>query len=741
MRKHILMAALAIILCLPVAAQSNLRNGSLEMIVAPHELTLGSAERTTNFEVRNNIDFTISTDAEWLQVRKAANNRVYLHLDTNYLPEPRTATVTFTNTEKGIQQELTITQKADESAYDIVETDEAMMAEFSRIFKDEALTELKDGVTLANIESLTNPVCKALAMQMFNGTYKKDYRIAKYECFDDPYALSANWNTPGKLYDQMAGVTGIHIPAKSKQVVMVSGIPEGKQVQLKVVAWYVGKVGGNFDGGNPYTSTFELKNGFNLIDYTYEWEGLAYICYYDAEPEHYNDLTVHFVNGIVNGYLSPDKTNDQMYTLCSTAPNMHMDVWGKKVHSVWTSDGLKKYCKDVNGNAKGYRQFMNVLDSLIAWEHRTLGFEKYNRLPRLRTFAYVNYTYYMFQGGLGVTFHVDQESRVLNCKKLITADDDAIWGLSHEWGHQHQMHPYFCWGGLAEVSNNVQSYYNITHMGYRSSDKINSWPSARNFFFDDMVYSAGKKVSYNRYKAYVNRNNTKYSPKMYALCESMVDSIVHPQSLGDMRGVCLFDYQRNYGETDAVGVGVALCPFIMMINYWTNHGLPDFTPDLYESLRQTDYPEGSTIEKKNGLDKYELLARAQNGNLNGSWGTFKEKYPASCWVTDGYITETDCSKWNNTVPFIFNFIRKTSRLTGYNLMPYYEQWGFFRNIALLIGDYGEFWYIMTKEMYDEFKADMDALVASGELKEMPADMVQKISNQPDDFHVRPNIPN
>lgn len=79
---------MAIILCLPVAAQSNLRNGSLEMIVAPHELTLGSAERTTNFEVRNNIDFTISTDAEWLQVRKAANNRVYLHLDTNYLPEP-----------------------------------------------------------------------------------------------------------------------------------------------------------------------------------------------------------------------------------------------------------------------------------------------------------------------------------------------------------------------------------------------------------------------------------------------------------------------------------------------------------------------------------------------------------------------------------------------------------------------------------------------------------------------------
>lgn len=743
MRQYILTAVLALILSLPATAQSNLRDGSLEMIVAPHELTLGSAERTTSLEVRTNIDYTITSDAAWLQARKANGQRVYLHLDANYAGEARTATVTFANAEKGISQTLTITQKADESYLDIPDTEEAR-AEYGRIFKDEALTELRDGITLADIAPLTNPFCKSLAMQMLNGTYKRDYRIAQYECFDDPYALSAKWNTPGKLYDQMAGVTGIHIPAKSKQVVMVSGIPEGKQVQLKVVAWYVGKVGSNFDGGNPYTSTFDLKNGFNLIDYTYEWEGLAYICYYDAEPERYNDLTVHFVNGIVNGYLSPDKTNEQMYTLCSTAPNMHMDVWGKKVHSVWTSDGLKKYCKDVNGTIKGFRQFMNVLDSLITWEHRTLGFEKYNRLPRLRTFAYVNYTYYMFQGGLGVTFHVDQESRVLNCKNLITSDDDAIWGLSHEWGHQHQMHPYFCWGGLSEVSNNVQSYYNITHMGYRSSDKINAWKSARNYFFNDNMYGEGTSVSYNRHRAYVNRNNHEnaptYSPKMYALCEAMADSIVHPQSLNDMRGVGIADYQRNYSEV-AVGVGEALCPYIMLINYFTNHGLPDFTPDLYEALRQTDYANGSEIEKKSGIDKYELLASAQNGNINGSWGKFKEKYPASCWVVDNYITDTKHSRWHNTVPFIFNFIRKTSRLTGYNLMPYFEKWGFLRNTALLIGDYGDYWYVMTMEMYNEFKADMDALVASGEIQEMPEGMVEKISNQSDDWHTRPNIPN
>ena len=113
---------------------------------------------------------------------------------------------------------------------------------------------------------------------------------------------------------------------------------------------------------------------------------------------------------------------------------------------------------------------MNVLDSLIVWEHDVLGFTKYNLVPKNRTFAYVNYTYYMFQGGLGVSFHVDQESRVLNCNTLINRDDDAIWGLSHEWGHQHQLHPYFCWTGTTEVTNNVNSYYNVMKMGYRTSE-------------------------------------------------------------------------------------------------------------------------------------------------------------------------------------------------------------------------------------------------------------------------------
>lgn len=138
--------------------------------------------------------------------------------------------------------------------------------------------------------------------------------------------------------------------------------------------------------------------------------------------------------------------------------------------------GLYKNCKADDKKSLGYRQFMNVLDSLVVWEHEILGLHKYKHNVQNRTAAYVNFTYYMFQGGRGVSFHVDQEPRVMNCYNLIHSDNDAIWGLSHEWGHLHQMTPYFNWAGMGEVTNNMKSYYNIMRMGFRQSDKINAWP-------------------------------------------------------------------------------------------------------------------------------------------------------------------------------------------------------------------------------------------------------------------------
>ena len=606
------------------------------------------------------------------------------------------------------------------------------------IFADDSWSSLKSGATQADVDAVDNSFCRTLAQGLLDGTYDKQYRVTTHECKYSPQALSDMWNAPGKYYDQLEGVTGIHVPKNSSLTVAVSGIPNGKSATLKVVAWYVGKDGSNFDGGNPQITQYALRNGFNKFEYDFDWDGLAYVAYFDEEnPDSYNPITVHIINGEQNGYLSPDKTNDEMFNLCRKAKNICMDLVGSKVHSVWTSAGLASYCKTSTGATKGFRQYMNLLDTLVQWEHDLLGFTKYNRVPKNHTFAYTNWTYYMFQGGLGVSFHHGQESRVLNCQRVMHNDYDAVWGLSHEWGHQHQMAPYFNWAGMTEVTNNMNSYYNVVHMGYNTGYGHGSEPADGLVIYNGRVtgiLSANDQTTYTtltqdggpmttRKNAYNNRASYSWNNNLSRLCASMQDDSWTDK---EKDGPLWFDY-TNYATVR---------PYVALYQYAVDKlGLKDFGPDLYEALRQTDDQEGSKIEKNDGVDKYELLASAQNNNKNGKLAVFRSKFSNSTWTKSNYVTTSHCGRSENSVPFIMNYIRKASRLTGYNLFPYFEKCGMLRQVALKIYDGN--WYLMTADMYDEFKADMESLG----LKTCDDAMVKAILTIATPNYSRPNIPN
>ena len=129
-----------------------------------------------------------------------------------------------------------------------------------------------------------------------------------------------------------------------------------------------------------------------------------------------------------------------------------------------------------------------------------------------------------------------------------------------------------------------------------------------------------------------------------------------------------------------------------------------------------------------------------NGNKNNKYDKLAADYPDCCWIKNGYIVKGN-NWYQNSAPFMMNWVRKLSRITKYNLLPYFEQWGFFRQVAMRIGDYGNKWMIITPEMYEEFKADMDALVESGEIKAMPDGMVEDISNVPTVIQPRPDFEN
>ncbi len=62
-----------------------------------------------------------------------------------------------------------------------------------------------------------------------------------------------------------------------------------------------------------------------------------------------------------------------------------------------------------------------------------------------------------------------------------------------------------------------------------------------------------------------------------------------------MKDSIVADYSKTPGKAlhnVEVGVGEVLCPFVMLYNYFTTHGKPDFAPDWYEALRQNDNENG-----------------------------------------------------------------------------------------------------------------------------------------------------
>lgn len=641
------------------------------------------------------------------------------------------------------------------------------------LFTDNVFSALKSGVKDSQIEKMTDPFLKELARLMKAGTYSSEGLVSEIEPIWAVETLSAQWNAPGKYYDRTQGATGVML-SKGKYAVVVDGVPEHMGgTSLKVVGWYAMP---DDPDTKAYLSeeTYALSNGLNVIDRSNaKFDGLAYVDNYDTEgltDGSAAKIRVHIVGGAVNGILSNTKTNAEMQQILDNAVYPCIDLMGSRVHSVWEVDAIRRYARDQ------YVRYINTLDQLIIWEHRLLGFEKYNRVPPNKTLAYVNYDYYMYQGGRGVTFKYDTQYRVCSPDVLINQDDDAIWGLSHEWGHQHQMKPYFCWTGMAEVSNNIFSAYNVAHMGYpiaesnyRGRYPKDKWTvNCQKIFLDDNYDrtvtppdpESGETKTANKdgvvFACRPDATRAAQEGRAFWWSTELKNFALNQPQMPTLRSEnpktalnAIEAYSSNVSE-------MIFAPYINMMYFFMEENSnrpkadarPELMMDLFEALRRNDEPQGSPIEKKSGLDKYELIASIFNGNRTtdesiNKTAQFKQLYPNSSWVKNNYLpAENSPVNWTaNSAPFIINLVRKASRLTGYNLWSYFERWGVFTVAAIEQGDYGIQHYIFTEPMYDEFKADMQALEDSGELRPLPEAMRAAMSNCPAPQRQKPVIPN
>jgi hypothetical protein len=335
------------------------------------------------------------------------------------------------------------------------------------IFETPMATSLRGRVSKAKIRRMKNPQLRSLAEALREGTYSTEYRLADYNAYLSPRELGRQLKI-GDGYSKYENMTGIYLP-KGQHIVLVDGIAQGREVELWLPNWERRAPEGveptrDPNGWGIHKKTFPLKNGVNVIDVD-DWDGLAYIYYYSVTPEEESPVTVHFVNGQVNGYFDiVSSTNEDWKRLLDNAVYPVLDARGRHIQIAYPVEALKKYAYE-----RGI-DLVNNYDSLVYRQHRFLGLIKYNRVPENRILARVNYNYYMFRDGDGVAYNGTQPGyamgMVANPDRVISGD--PCWGFSHEVGHVHQLVPFLNWGGLGEVSNNIVTLYVTTSFGNSS---------------------------------------------------------------------------------------------------------------------------------------------------------------------------------------------------------------------------------------------------------------------------------
>lgn len=335
------------------------------------------------------------------------------------------------------------------------------------IFKDKIATELSSKASNRKISKMSNPELKALAEALKDGSYSTDYRVATFEAMLHPDELG-NQLQIGNGYSRYEGITGIYLE-EGEQTILVDGIEEGSDVKLVVPDWNRRAPEGIKPTEDPLgwgiiKDEYEIANGVNVIDV--KKSGLVYVWYYSKTPETEKPISFHFVGDKINGYfdLAKGDTDEDWDNLLDNAVYPVIDARGRHAQIAYPVEACNEYAR-----SRGVELLSNY-DSLVFRQHRFIGLEKYNKVPKNHILARVNYNYYMFRDGDGVAYMGAEPgyamAMVVDPSRVVTGD--PCWGFSHEVGHVHQLRPYLNWGGLGEVSNNITTMYVTRSFGVDS---------------------------------------------------------------------------------------------------------------------------------------------------------------------------------------------------------------------------------------------------------------------------------
>lgn len=438
----------------------------------------------------------------------------------------------------------------------------------TNIFKDQICSGLVAGVTQSDVNAITEPFFKALAQQMYDGTYSTKFRVQSYKAYmhPDKDRLIKKTNARSLLDNP----TGIFVEKGEELVFFSKGIGD-KSISLRQVDL-------TRAGGFGKVATYPVVEGINVIKAT--MNGLIYVMYHTDDNSYKTapEIQIHFALSRENGYFDPAKghTDETWKSLLANAVSdtTYMDMVGKYAHTSFPVEDCKKYCPE-----QATRQ-INMLDSLVYLEDELLGLgygPGYTEPYTNRAFMQRIY------GGnpSATSYHTNYPSAnaVLDYQSIRVTGGN-LWTAIHEVGHTHQTSG-FNWIKMAEVSVNIYSLYVQHKFGFES--RLHTQPGTP--FKDDYDRAFNYFVVPNTMENYT-------PPPLYQGHSLAVDAVLFPKLVPFWQLYLYATYVKNY---------------------------PSFYMDLHQILRDRNIP---SEQGRQVLDFTEICSELLQEDLSGFFQSY-----------------------------------------------------------------------------------------------------------------------
>ena len=470
-----------------------------------------SAQYRTNTSRTSSFAIQRTADATSLTYYILDNSTVGLHCDAanNVVGWYSNATNSVWGFEVAeLDDEFIENGRAQLTAYtDLIQHIGTYRTALNNLFQDNACTVLKDEVQSLSDEALAanedfaslNDNMKAMVLKVKNNTWQSytsstGYTREGFEKFfrvrDDFFVYSHNQQMSSNKYagmsnafGKLSGPTGIVGKAGDIIYIYADANPSPDcTLQVEVVA------DSESPGDHQTGTTTNLRAGLNAV--LLSEPSTIYIFYQLNNPEKYladyPAAKIHIEGGQVQGYFDYTRgmTNQDWTLLYEKMLDKSIVVNMKSERVVFAMlTNLVKAAVGKNGEAEG---LMRVWSNFVDLEEDLMGFKEdlQGRFRNIWNAFSVNHGY-MYSTTYGTYYENSTISTVMNYNAL-TSSGGAIWGPSHEIGHNHQA----CFNivGATEVSNNLFSNVNVflhgvsTTRGTKVTDTLDDFAKGKGWF-------------------------------------------------------------------------------------------------------------------------------------------------------------------------------------------------------------------------------------------------------------------